>query len=196
MALAPISIAEILDVYLYRPKATFDTWAKWRGLSGEIIALLDGIRAPVLSPDGFPIGRVDIHETAPDPTLARSQAWADSDDAAEVAMAGPLGESRVKGNRKDYPLARGLFDFFPDALLAIANNAVSAAAQHDHGSEIYWERGKSQDHADCLLRHFVDRGVVDTDGVRHSTKMAWRALALLQLELEKANDLSPSPGAR
>jgi hypothetical protein len=29
-----------------------------------------------------------------------------------------------------------------------------------------------------------EAGTVDTDGVRHSTKVAWRALAALQLELE------------
>jgi hypothetical protein len=45
-------------------------------------------------------------------------------------------------------------------------------------------RGKSTDHADCILRHLIDRGTVDTDGIRHSAKVAWRALALLQLELE------------
>jgi hypothetical protein len=30
----------------------------------------------------------------------------------------------------------------------------------------------------------VDRGKIDTDNVRHSTKVAWRALALLQKEIE------------
>ena len=35
------------------------------------------------------------------------------------------------------------------------------------------------------MRHFVDRGTLDSDGVRHSAKVAWRALALLQKEIEK-----------
>jgi hypothetical protein len=30
----------------------------------------------------------------------------------------------------------------------------------------------------------VDRGTVDTDGVLHDAKVAWRALAQLQLALE------------
>jgi hypothetical protein len=47
-------------------------------------------------------------------------------------------------------------------------------------------RGKSNDHADCIARHLVDRGTLDTDGLRHSAKVAWRALALLQEELEAA----------
>lgn len=40
------------------------------------------------------------------------------------------------------------------------------------------------DHADCIMRHLVDRGTIDTDGITHSAKVAWRALALLQEELE------------
>lgn len=35
------------------------------------------------------------------------------------------------------------------------------------------------------MRHLVDAGTLDTDGIRHSTKVAWRALANLQKELEK-----------
>jgi hypothetical protein len=31
----------------------------------------------------------------------------------------------------------------------------------------------------------IERGSVDKDGVRHSTKVAWRALALLQREIER-----------
>ncbi|HEY7680676.1 MAG TPA: hypothetical protein VIC04_09190, partial [Terriglobia bacterium] len=41
-----------------------------------------------------------------------------------------------------------------------------------------------QDEADALLRHFIERGTLDTDGIRHSAKVAWRALALLQKEIE------------
>lgn len=40
------------------------------------------------------------------------------------------------------------------------------------------------DQEDCIVRHLMERGAVDTDGMRHSAKLAWRALALLQLELE------------
>jgi len=32
----------------------------------------------------------------------------------------------------------------------------------------------------------VDAGKIDTDGTRHSAKLAWRALANLEKELEKA----------
>ena len=35
-----------------------------------------------------------------------------------------------------------------------------------------------------MIRHFLDRGKLDSDGLRHSAKVAWRALALLQKEIE------------
>ena len=36
------------------------------------------------------------------------------------------------------------------------------------------------------MRHALDAGFMDTDGVRHSAKIAFRALANLELELESA----------
>lgn len=88
--------------------------------------------------------------------------------------------------RKAIPLATGVLDYFPDALLEIARLSKIGNDQHNPGEPLRWSREKSNDHPDCLLRHFIDRGKVDTDKVRHSAKMAWRALAILQLEIEAA----------
>ena len=44
---------------------------------------------------------------------------------------------------------------------------------------------ESTDHSDCLLRHQIDHDTIDTDGVYHDVKVAWRALAQLQTRLEK-----------
>lgn len=88
--------------------------------------------------------------------------------------------------RKGQPLARGLLDYFPNAMLAVAECSRIANEQHNPGEPMHWARGKSTDHADCILRHLIDRGSVDSDGVRHATKVAWRALALLEEELEAA----------
>lgn len=96
--------------------------------------------------------------------------------------------------RKGVPLASGLLDYFPAALCAVAQLSKVANDQHNPGEALHWARGKSNDHDDCLLRHFLDRGTVDTDGIRHSAKVAWRALALLQLELE-AQEHAPRPRA-
>jgi hypothetical protein len=89
--------------------------------------------------------------------------------------------------RKERPLARGVLDYFPDALAEVANVSRVGNEQHNPGQPMHWAYGKSPDHADCVSRHLVDRGTLDTDGLSHSAKVAWRALALLQTELEKAD---------
>ncbi len=87
--------------------------------------------------------------------------------------------------RKKYPVASGVLDYFPDALVAIARLSQQGNDQHNPGEPLHWARGKSDDHADTMIRHFLQRGTMDKDGIPHSVKMAWRALALLQLEVEK-----------
>jgi hypothetical protein len=86
--------------------------------------------------------------------------------------------------RKEYPIATGLLDYFPDALAAVAHLSWRGNQQHNPGQPLHWNRAKSSDHADTLARHFLERGTLDTDGIRHSAKVAWRALALLQQEIE------------
>lgn len=87
-------------------------------------------------------------------------------------------------NRKAFPVATGVIDYFPDAIMAVAECSRVGNDQHNPGSALHWDRSKSGDEADALLRHFIARGKLDTDGVRHSAKVAWRALALLQKEIE------------
>ncbi len=89
--------------------------------------------------------------------------------------------------RKRFPIASGVLDYFPDALAAIAEVSRVGNDQHNPGEPLHWARGKSMDQDDTIIRHFLQRGTRDTsDGhnLRHSAKMAWRTLALLQLEIE------------
>lgn len=86
--------------------------------------------------------------------------------------------------RKTIPLARGVLDYFPRALAAVAEVSRIGNEQHNPGQPLHWNKSKSTDHADCLMRHLIERGTIDTDGARHSAKVAWRALALLEMELE------------
>ncbi len=86
--------------------------------------------------------------------------------------------------RKGIPIATGVLDYFPDAIAAVAELSRIGNDQHNPGQPLHWDKTKSTDHADCLLRHLLDRGTLDSDGVRHATKVAWRALALLQTEIE------------
>lgn len=86
--------------------------------------------------------------------------------------------------RKAAPMARGLLDYFPDALYAVAELSRIGNEQHNPGEPLHWAKEKSTDEADCIIRHMIDRGKLDIDGVRHSAKVAWRALAMLQREIE------------
>lgn len=89
-----------------------------------------------------------------------------------------------KALRKMIPLQRGLLDYFPDACAAVAHCSYVGNEQHNPGQPLHWAREKSTDQEDALLRHMMERGTFDEDGVRHSAKIAWRALAALQLEIE------------
>lgn len=93
--------------------------------------------------------------------------------------------------RKLHPILSGCVDYFPLALAAIARISKAGNDQHNPGQPLHWARGKSTDHGDCILRHLIERGTIDTDGMRHSAKMAWRALALLQEELEAEQNWTP-----
>lgn len=86
--------------------------------------------------------------------------------------------------RKALPLCTGVLDYFPDALIEVAELSRIGNDQHNPGQPLHWAKEKSTDEADALMRHLIDRGKRDTDGVRHSTKVAWRALANLQREIE------------
>lgn len=88
--------------------------------------------------------------------------------------------------RKQIPIATGFIDYFPDAIAAVAECSKKGNDQHNPGKPLHWDRSKSGDESDALMRHFVERGTIDTDGVRHSAKVAWRAMALLQKEIEAA----------
>ena len=90
--------------------------------------------------------------------------------------------------RKKIPLWSGLVQYFPDALIDVSRLSMIANERHNPGEPLHWARGKSMDQEDTLLRHLFERGTYDTDGVRHSAKVAWRALAMLQLEIEAASE--------
>lgn len=102
-----------------------------------------------------------------------------------------LTERLTSAERKMYPMAEGLLDYFPDALAVVANVSWIGNEKHNPGEPLHHSRGKSMDHADCCARHLLERGGYDTvviNGVerriRHTAALAWRSLALLQEELE------------
>lgn len=96
--------------------------------------------------------------------------------------------------RKNMPMCSGLVDYFPDALAAVAEVSFLGNEKHNPGEPVHWARGKSMDHSDCIMRHLVERGGFDGN-TRHSAALAWRALALLQEELEAEFGLATPRGA-
>lgn len=90
--------------------------------------------------------------------------------------------------RKNFPIASGVLDYFPDALVAISEISKAGNDQHNPGTSLRWDRSKSGDESDTCMRHFLQRGTRDTDGKRHTAKAAWRMLALLQKEIENETD--------
>lgn len=87
--------------------------------------------------------------------------------------------------RNGMPIADGVLYYFPNALAEIAKVSKAGNDQHNPGEPMHWSRGKSTDHANKIIRHLIDAGKRDGKGMRHSAYMAWRALALLQEEIER-----------
>lgn len=93
--------------------------------------------------------------------------------------------------RKEAPITTGVLDYFPLAIAEVARLSKAGNDQHNPGQPMHWAREKSTDHADCISRHLIQRGTLDTDGMRHTAKIAWRALAMLQEELEAEAGFNP-----
>ena len=90
-----------------------------------------------------------------------------------------------KNKRKQIPIFTGLIKYFPKALAEVARVSYIGNQQHHPDKPLHWDRSKSTDELDALTRHLFQAGETDTDGMRHSAKVAWRALANLEKELEQ-----------
>lgn len=127
-------------------------------------------------------------------------------DSMRYFMLGVLPERKVPGGtqnslpedsaeRNAIPMADGLLYYFPNALAEVAKVSKIGNDQHNPGQPMHWAREKSTNHADKIMRHLVDAGKKDSKGVRHSAYLAWRALALLQVELEEQTGVPPPRNA-
>tara|TARA_R110001592_G_scaffold45643_3_gene145849 strand:- start:10418 stop:10732 length:315 start_codon:yes stop_codon:yes gene_type:complete len=93
--------------------------------------------------------------------------------------------------RKETPVYTGVLRYFPDAIMEVSRVSFAGNKQHHPDKRLHWDRSKSTDELDALSRHLIDAGKFDTDGIRHSAKVAWRALANLQKEIESENIDTP-----
>lgn len=91
--------------------------------------------------------------------------------------------------RKATPIFRGVCMYFPKALAYISQVSLQGNKQHHPDTPLHWDKNKSTDEADALLRHLIDGGpdgtILDDDGILHVGKTAWRALAYLERTLDK-----------
>ena len=90
----------------------------------------------------------------------------------------------IEFTRKQTPIFTGVLNYFPDAIREVAKCSYAGQQQHNPDKPLAWDRSKSGDELDALSRHLLEAGTIDTDGIRHSAKVAWRALANLQKEIE------------
>jgi len=86
--------------------------------------------------------------------------------------------------RKQTPVFSGVIKYFPDSVCEIAKCSYIGNQQHNNGEQLHWDRSKSTDEPDALLRHLMQYDELDDDGILHATKCAWRAMSLLQKTLE------------
>lgn len=95
-----------------------------------------------------------------------------------------------KEDRKKIPIASGVIKYFPKAIKEVAKVSFEGNVQHGNGVDLIWDRSKSADHEDALCRHLTDYlsgEEVDSDRLPHLAKVAWRALASLEIYLENQN---------
>ena len=85
--------------------------------------------------------------------------------------------------RKAQPVFSGVLRYFPNAIKYVSEVSLAGNKQHHADKPLHWDMSKSTDEADALMRHLIDSGTMDDDGILHTGKVAWRALALLEREL-------------
>ena len=116
------------------------------------------------------------------PIDAKAIAFGEADMAPISYPSKPKQDKHAK--RKAIPLFSGLMSYFPKALCEVAKCSQAGSEQHHPGKPLHWDRAKSSDEPDALLRHLLQYDQLDDDGMLHAAKVAWRALALLEKTIE------------
>jgi hypothetical protein len=118
-----------------------------------------------------------------------------------------LGTDREE--RKNTPVFSGVLKYAPAALAGVARISMAGNAVHNPGQPLHHARGKSNDHADCVIRHamdvadilaYIERGFSNPDDtaalLNEVSQLAWRALMWSQELHEKYGGAPLAPGAR
>lgn len=96
----------------------------------------------------------------------------------------------VTEDRKKMPVYTGVLKYFPNAMKYVSRISQAGNDQHHPDKPLHWDKSKSFDHEDALVRHLIDHShqPVDDDGMLHLGKVAWRALAALETYLNEYTD--------
>ena len=89
-------------------------------------------------------------------------------------------------DRKATPVFTGVLKYFPNAIKYISKVSKAGNDQHHPGKPLHWDKSKSTDEPDALVRHLIDHSInpIDDDNMLHLGKVAWRALAMLERYLD------------
>lgn len=83
--------------------------------------------------------------------------------------------------RKAIPIYHGFIKYFPDAIIEVTKMSCKGSKQHHPDKEVHWDKSKSDDELDSLMRHLIEEDWA---------AVAWRAMANLQRECDdKKSDL-------
>ena len=65
------------------------------------------------------------------------------------------------------PVYTGVLKYFPDALKEVSKVSNAGNSQHHPDKPLHWDKSKSTDNEDALVRHLVDhsKNPVDDDGI-------------------------------
>lgn len=79
--------------------------------------------------------------------------------------------------RKMIPIYSGFMKYFPKAVAEVAHHSLIGGLQHGQTPDtLHWDRSKSGDELDALMRHIVEEDWV---------AVAWRAMANLEKQIEQ-----------
>ena len=88
--------------------------------------------------------------------------------------------------RKKFPIGRMLKRYWPQTIVVLSRLCWEGNEKHNPGEDLHWNRGASDDHNDCTLRHFLEGDHIDEDcGIPACVQVAWRALCASEVMLEE-----------
>jgi len=85
--------------------------------------------------------------------------------------------------RKAIPVYSGFVKYFPDAMAEVAKVSKRGNDQHNPGKPLHWDRSKSGDELDAMMRHVLDStndGLSIADQIEEAAARSWRSMADLQ----------------